>query len=173
MHCPHWIQYNAPITYTRRQPVAVRISPLLMCCWWGFKVFLRVFVNLAGRILAEALDASYKMCTTLCPCGCTNSNSNFGTINVQQCASDNVKTGEFSTLLRWVYRRQHVIRWAELCFRPFASILTGDWFFLFAECLVGFDSQYSMNINEEEWYCRWISITLHVLTIWINYFLEY
>lgn len=66
-------------------------------CWWGFKVFLRVFGNLASRILADTLDASYKMCTTLCPCGCSNT-ANSAVISVQphqQHMSDDSETGEF------------------------------------------------------------------------------
>ncbi|XP_031352418.1 uncharacterized protein LOC116177567 [Photinus pyralis] len=41
-----------------------------MC--WCFKVFFRVFGNLANRIFSDCLDATYKMC---CVCFCMRNNS--------------------------------------------------------------------------------------------------
>lgn len=40
-----------------------------MC--WGFKVFVKVFGNLAGRIFRDALDATYKICA-VCICNSKN-----------------------------------------------------------------------------------------------------
>ncbi|GJQ73407.1 hypothetical protein Trydic_g13771 [Trypoxylus dichotomus] len=67
-------QSLSPNTINSDTHVTIKSSARIsLMCWWGFKVFLRVFGNLASRIIADTVDASYKICTTLlCPCRCSN-----------------------------------------------------------------------------------------------------
>lgn len=104
--------HTVAITTNDDKPIfRPRIS--LLMCWWGFKVFLRVFGNLASRILADTLDASYKMCTTLlCPCRCSNTANSTVTVEPhQRHMSDNTEMGEFLIYYPSTAQRTVHIHW--------------------------------------------------------------